>query len=165
MTTLAVMLSVALVPTAFPPVEYSSYHLLDQPVYYLRELPGVPAWCAFNSMTTQRLGADNGAPMIISEIILLGGLLIRFAGMFYKASRLRGSSPRSAMEIPCRKFLVGRCDKLQISSKLNQVLSMPLLVFSLGLLMSIQSVLDFLGSDLCSVGASLVNPTVAISMI
>lgn len=34
---------------------------------------------------------------------------------------------------------------------------MPLVVFSLGILISMQATLDFLGSDICSVAANLAN--------
>lgn len=146
MTALAVMLAVAIVPTGLstsrrpPQNEEGSIPL------------GIPARCAFDFIDSDYLDIQkNGLPMALSEVILLGGLLIRFIEMSSTMTRLSGKFLWTALGRLWRRFLTWLCEKLQGSPRPVQVLLIPLVLSSLVSLVSMQALLDFLRSDICGV--------------
>lgn len=145
MTGLAVMLGVAIVPTGT-----SGPHAPA----------ALPAKYTFNtedsipSTMKEDYIVDYMAPMIVSEVILLGGLLVRLLEMPSATWwRSGGSSLKAVLERLWRNLLVWSCQKLQSSSKVAQALFIPLVVFSLAFFISVQAILDFFRADVSGVRA------------
>lgn len=137
MTSLVVMLAVAIVPT-------------ENMSIYLDQFK-MPAWCAFSPTDPEMMLGVNRVSMIYSEIILLGGLSIRLVEMSTTLKRLSGGSLKIALGRSSQRVLGRLCGKLQKSHKGPQALLVPLVVFSLTFLISMENALDFLGSDACGV--------------
>jgi hypothetical protein len=134
MTGLVAMLAVAIVATG------------------VRVESPMPAKCAYDPAGYWMYTSDEDIPMIISDVILLGGFLIRLAEMSSIVKRLSGGSLRTAIGKPGRRALAWLCKRLGRSPRWVQALFIPLVPFSLAFLVMIQAVLDFLGSDICGVG-------------
>lgn len=151
MTALAIMLVVGIIPTG------------------ATAMLTVPARCLFDSMgdfenptyhgdwrNFSGLMVSKGKPsMAFSEIVILGGLLNRLLDMSAIMRRLT-RLVRTALGRLFRVALIWSCNKLQSSPKLAQALFIPLVVFSLALLISMQGVLDFFRSDISSVSDTIV---------
>ena len=84
----------------------------------------------------------------------LGGLAVRLMGMSITIQRLSMASPGTVLGRPGRRFLTSLCDKLRRSHRGTQAFFLPLVVFSLVCLTSIQAMLDFCASDACGVSTS-----------
>lgn len=136
MTSLVVMLAVAIVATGA-----GEDALL------------MPAKCAYNHAGYWMYSSGNAIPMIFSNVIPLGGFLIRLIEMSSTVKRLSGGSLRTAIGKLWRRSLVWLCKKLGKAPRWAQVLFTPLVPLSLAFLVSMQVVLDFLASDSCGVGA------------
>lgn len=151
MTGLGVLLAAAIVPTGIPS-EMMAFK--------------APAKCVFDAINPRAfLSRDysiswygiymmnwDGISMVFSEIILLGGLSIRLLEMSTTIKRVSRGSLRILLGSIWRIPLVWSCEKLQQSPRLVRALFIPLTVFFLATLVSIQSILDLLGSDICGVG-------------
>lgn len=107
----------------------------------------------------------NGTPMLYSEIVLLGGLFVRLIEMSTTVKRLWGGSPRTTLGRLWRRYLGLLCEKLQRSYKGTQAFSLPLVVFSLAFLISMQAILDFFGSDTCGVSGTRVLCVVSLLVL
>jgi hypothetical protein len=145
MTGLAVMLAVAIAPTG---VSQATRHS-EAP-----KIPEIPAKCAFTSIDSyEHVRADSGSQgsMILSEILLLGGLSIRLIEMSSIIERFSGSSLKTYIGKIWRKSLFLSCEKLQSSRRWVQIVFIPLVLFSLTYLISMQALLDFFKTDLCGV--------------
>lgn len=92
--------------------------------------------------------------MMYSEVILLGGLSVRLIEMSTTIKRLWGGPPRDVLGRLWRRFLGRLCEKLQTSYTGTQAFFLPLVVFSLAFLISMQAVLDFFGTDTCGVSGT-----------
>lgn len=136
MTGLAITLSVGIIFTGI-----SNIH------------PAMPAKCAFTTVSPRRILPAETITMVFSEIILLGGLLIRLLEISSTISRRSSKgSLRAGLGKPARRVLVRFAEKLQRSSRPSRALFTPLVVFFLAFLITVQTVLDALVSHICGVG-------------
>lgn len=142
MTVLVVMLAVAMVPTGV---------YLQSPM---------PARCAYDPAGYWMYVTGKSITMIISDVMLLGGFLIRLIEMSSTVKRLSGGSLRTAIGRPGRRSLAWVCKWLGRSPRWAQALFIPLVPFSLAFLVMIQTVLDYLGSDICGVGDARAVPAI-----
>lgn len=113
--------------------------------------PSMPVRCVFALVKPGLFPYGELITMILSEIILLGGLLIRLLEISSRIRRVSRGSLRTALGSPWRKFLDWCCKKLQQSSKRSRKFFTPLVVFSLVYLISVQAVLDVMVSYICGV--------------
>lgn len=151
MTGLAIMLAAAIVPTAFP---RESSPISAKCVLIIIRTGALKYWQDDYGFTISQLEGFM-ISMVFSEFILLGGLSIRLLEMSSVIRRLSKGSLRAVLGRLCRKPLIWVCGKLQQLSKPVQALFIPLVIFSLAFLVSIQAILDFLGPDICGVGDNL----------
>ncbi|KAE8365057.1 hypothetical protein BDV27DRAFT_157254 [Aspergillus caelatus] len=123
---------------------------------YLKDM-AIPIACYFKA-GPDALG-NNPAQvfiMLVSEILLLGGLVTRFIQMSPTAMDFSRSILKSSGRLWV-KSLVWACQRLESSSKFVQAISFPLVVFSLASLCLVRFLLQFLGSAICGVSENAGN--------
>lgn len=133
MTGLAIMLAIGILPSGFEFISNSK-----------------PIACAWE-MGTYQLDVLNGPYMIMSEIILIGGLAVRVVQMFSTTRRLC-SSFFETIRLLWRAVLVWRCRKLQELHRFVQAVFLPSVIFALAFSVSMQCLVGFLCSRLFGVG-------------
>lgn len=143
MISLAIMLAVAMVPTGS-----TCWYT------WTGNFPEKPAMCCFNKEAMYLAYGSTGVSMIISEVIILGGFIVRAIRMFretkYPNFMLRFTPGRL-----WRDALIWSCRKLETLSKWAQASLLPLTVILLAILVSMQSLLDFMESDIWGVSGLL----------
>lgn len=133
MTGLALMLAVGIIPTG----------------YGSSGGGGAPIICLFKYYLYQ-FNIDMGLAMVVSEIMLLGALVIRLVQMF-SATRKLSSFCLSTLGRIWRAALVWCCGKLQRSHRCVQAIFLPAVALALGLSLSIQCLSDTVRSRIFGV--------------
>lgn len=150
MAGLTVMLAIGILPTGSSSVLYygdstSPFTIDEQAVL------ATPARCFFDLKNLELNTQGLAIYVIFSEIILLGGLLVRLIGLHPASRRFSRTLFRTIPGGLWKKGLLWTCGKLQLSSKSAKVLVLPLVVLSLVIFVAIQALLDFLCSEICGV--------------
>lgn len=151
MVGLAVMLAIGLLPTGSSSVSNFSPSGIMLTAGD-KKVMATPAICFFNLGDFHLSVEGLGFYVIFSEILLVGGLLLRLIQFSTASRRLAFTILRTVPGNLWRKTLVWTSGKLQGSPKSAQMLFLPAVSLSLVIFVALQSVLDYLGSDICGVG-------------
>ncbi|KAE8316470.1 hypothetical protein BDV41DRAFT_573754 [Aspergillus transmontanensis] len=115
---------------------------------YLKDM-SMPISCYFNAGLDALV--NNPAQvfiMLVSEILVLGGLMTRLVQMSPTTTDFSRSLSRSLEDLWI-KGLVWACARLESSSTFVQSIFFPLVAFSLSILCLVRCLLQFLGSAIC----------------
>lgn len=139
MAILAILLAVAMIPTGSTCwYTWTGKH------------PESPAVCCFRRESLSLAYKGSGVSMIISEIIILGGFVIRTICLIPKRkypNALLNLAPGKLW----RKYLLYLCGKLHTSSKVMQAFLQPMVIISMAISIPMQCLVDFLESDIWGV--------------
>ncbi|KAL4804302.1 hypothetical protein BDV18DRAFT_29639 [Aspergillus unguis] len=130
MFTLAIMLAVALIPKA----DNYPFDSLARPAKCVMDKPDL----GFNIN-------GEGVQILLSELILLGALLVRLLRMFPTS---RGISAQALQQVRVKgqKLIIWSCERLERCSRSVGLLTAMPLVFALASIISVQAFVDFLRS-------------------
>ncbi|BCS17269.1 uncharacterized protein APUU_10097A [Aspergillus puulaauensis] len=110
--------------------------------------PEIPAMCgtvANGSVAVSIWMSQNGVYTILSEVILLGTLVTRLLRMFSHTSHA-GMRLMGFVRAKWQASIIGLCKRLQARSGLAAAVTLWVPVLSLSVLVSVQTLLDFMRS-------------------
>lgn len=141
MSGLAIMLAVGMVPNWISP-----------PVIGANVLP---MHCVFKSLLSSSprpayYEQETLGPLIISEMLILGGLIFRLIQMHKTTMDFSRAVLKSVRNLWI-KSLVWACEQLEPSPRFVQAISIPLVVFLFVIFISTRCFLHFLGSSISGV--------------
>ncbi|KAK6814567.1 hypothetical protein RU639_009398 [Aspergillus parasiticus] len=115
---------------------------------YLKDM-SMPISCYFNAGLDALVNNPTQVfIMLVSEILVLGGLMTRLVQMSPTTTDFSRSLSRSLEDLWV-KGLVWACARLESSSTFVQSIFFPLVAFSLSILCLVRCLLQFLGSAIC----------------
>lgn len=144
MTGLAVMLAVGIASTGDSRFIRSDGYIAQ-----------APALCLFD-IHDYSFSWQESCTMLISEIMLIGGLIVRVVQMF-PASKKICSAFLAGSLIRWRAALVWCCGKSQKSCRCVQTVSLSLVTLALAVSLSVQSILDFVRSRIFGVSQIILD--------
>lgn len=140
---LAIMLAVALIPEPKSPPYVYSGHMLSYPVKCVMDQPSF----GFNIVA-------QGTYTVVSEVILLGALLVRISRIF-PASRHVSTKSLRFVRTKWLRCMTWSCEKLEDCPQRGGSFTALPLVVSLAYLIAIQVFFDFLRSGAFEVSLKL----------
>lgn len=141
MSGLAIMLAVGMVPNGMSGASVTGVHVL--PVHCVfKFLLDNSHYSGYNKYTL--------APLVVSEMLILGGLVFRLVQMHKTAMDFSRAVLKSIRNLWI-KSLVWACEQLESFPRFVQAIFIPLVVFSFVIFISTRCILHFLGSSISGV--------------